>query len=113
MIESGQTPHLYSPEDMDPWDNDIYDKNFTHYGVRLSAEKTINFMVQHGDNAYQPPADRQSRFLDQIDILNAKDLANTDFACALNRSWVPTNMTVSYNNATQVLTLKGGDLTFD
>lgn len=38
-----------------------------------------------------------------------------DFACALNRSWIPTNLTVYYTESTQTLTIKptGGDITFD
>lgn len=115
MIDDGETPNLYSPAYMDTWDYETYDKNFTHYGLRMSSEKTINFMVQHGDSAYQPPAGRQSNYLDQIDIMNAADLANTTFVCALNRSWIPINLTYSFNSYTNVLTLKpvGIDVTFD
>jgi len=52
MLDDGESPNLYSPAYMDTWDYETYDKNFTHYGLRMSSEKTINFMVQHGDSAY-------------------------------------------------------------
>lgn len=58
MIDDGITPNLYSPAYMDTYAHDTYDKNFTHYGLRYSSNKTINFMVQNGDSAYVPPADR-------------------------------------------------------
>lgn len=37
-----------------------------------------------------------------------------DFACSLNRSWIPTNLTVFYTPSTQILTIKATtDLSFD
>jgi hypothetical protein len=63
-----------------------------------------------------PPANTQYGFLDQIDIMNAQDLMDMDFACALNSSWIPTNLTIYYTNSTQTLTIKpkvGNDFTFD
>jgi hypothetical protein len=55
------------------------------------------------------------QFLDSIEILNADDLADSDFACALNRTWNPINFTVYYNNGTKTLTLKpkSAGVTFD
>lgn len=58
MLDDGITPNLYSPAYMDIYQHTVYDKNFTHYGVRYSSNKTINFMVSNGDSSYVPPADR-------------------------------------------------------
>lgn len=117
MIDDGITPNLYSPAYMDTYQHDVYDKNFTHYGIRISSNKTINFMVQNGDSAYKPAADRAYQYLEQIDIMNAQDLEGMDFACALNRSWIPTNLTIYYTDSTQTLTIKpmnsGDMITFD
>lgn len=54
--------------------------------------------------------------MDQIDILNAEDLKDSDFACALNRTWIPTNLTVYYSDSTKTLTIKpyaGANISFD
>lgn len=45
MIDDGITPNLYSPSYMDTYQHTVFDKNFTHYGLRMSSNKTINFMV--------------------------------------------------------------------
>jgi alpha-glucosidase len=45
MIDDGITPNLYSPAYMDTYQHTVFDKNFTHYVIRMSSAKTINFMV--------------------------------------------------------------------
>jgi hypothetical protein len=118
MLDDGETPNPYSPAYMDTYAHDQFDKNFTHYGLRYSSQKTINFQVQHGDSSYQPAADRAYRLLDKIEIMNAQDLKDTDFACALDASWRPTNLTVFYSESNQILTIKpnatvDSDISFD
>lgn len=54
MIDDGMTPNLYSPDYMDTYQYQTYDKNFSHYLIRYSSDKTINFMLQNGDSDYMP-----------------------------------------------------------
>ena len=116
MIDDGVSPNLFSPPYMNTWMHDTYDKNFSHFTVRYSSNKTLNFMLSNGDSDYKVPSAMQYQYLDQIDILNAEDLSNSDFACALNRSWSPVALNVYYTDSTKTLTIKplaGTDLTFD
>lgn len=55
MIDDGISMNLFSPQYMDIYQHDVYDKNFTHYNIRISSNKTINFMVQNGDSNYTVP----------------------------------------------------------
>jgi len=57
-------------------------QKFTFWKLRY-AEKSINFWVEYGDFQYEPPAGYQIHYLSKIDILNANDLNETDFACYL------------------------------
>jgi hypothetical protein len=115
MIDDGVSPNLYSPSYMDTYDYKTFDKNFTHFNIRYAANKTINFMAQNGDIDYKGPESFSYQYLDQIDIMNAKDIADSDFACALNKSWVPLALNVFYTDSTQTLTIKpiSGSITFD
>lgn len=115
MIDDGVTPNLFSPPYMDIYQYQVFDKNFSHYNIRYSAGKTINFQLQNGDSDYKPSSSMNYQFLEQIDILNAQDIADTDFACSLNKSWIPLNMTVYYSESTKTLTIKPNTntLTYD
>jgi hypothetical protein len=55
------------------------------------------------------------QYLDKIEILDAEDLKNVDFACALNETWAYVNMNAYYSDATKTLTIKPvtNDVTFD
>ena len=47
--------------------------------------------------------------------MNAADLENSDFACALDKNWTPINLTVYYTQSTKTLTIKPqfvGSITF-
>ena len=44
--------------------------------------------------------------LDFIDILNADDLKDTDFACYMGLNLNPINLTYSYDEDSKILTLK-------
>lgn len=55
------------------------DEKYTYWKLRY-AEKSINFWVQYGNFDYEPEGLKIHQ-LDYIDILNAEDLANTNFAC--------------------------------
>ena len=115
MLDDGISPNIFSPSYFDIYQYHTYDKNFTHYNIRMSSDKTINFQLQNGDIDYQLPPNMTYQFLDSIEILNAEDLADSDFACALNRTWDPINFTVYYTNSTKTLTLKpkSAGVTFD
>lgn len=80
-------------------------QNFTNWKVRY-AEKSINFWVDMGDFTYEPPEGFQIQYLDKIEILNAEDLKNTSFACALDLNLDAKNLSVDYNNYTKILTIK-------
>ena len=115
MIDDGVTPNLFSPPYMDIYQYQVFDNNFSHYNIRYSAGKTINFQLQNGDSDYKPSSSMNYQFLEQIDILNAQDIADTDFACSLNKSWILLNMTVYYSESTKTLTIKPNTntLTYD
>lgn len=72
-------------------------------------------MLQNGDQDYKPSPQMQYQYLDKIEILDAEDLQNVDFACALNETWAYLDMTVYYQNATKTLVIKpaSSDVTFD
>lgn len=106
MFDDGISPNIFSPAYMDSYQYHTYDKNFSHYQVRYSSNKTINFMLQNGDIDYQAPSNMNYQYFQQIDIHNADDLKNSDFACALNRSWYATPLNVFYNDYTKTLTIK-------
>ena len=115
MIDDGISPNLFSPDYFNIWDYKTYDKNFVHYAIRMSSQNTINFMIQNGDQDYKPDASMMYQFLDRIEILDAEDLQNVTFACALNETWSYVDMIVYYSNATKTLTIKPASdkVTFD
>jgi hypothetical protein len=78
---------------------------FTFWKIRY-AEKSINFWVQNGDFNYTPPADQMVDHLDEINIYDAADLNDTNFACFLGTTINPVNLTINYNPYTKTLTLK-------
>jgi hypothetical protein len=55
------------------------------------------------------------QYLSKIEIHDADDLKNVDFACGINRGLTFINMTVFYNNGTKTLTIQpsASDVTFD
>jgi hypothetical protein len=82
-----------------------FNYNYTYWKLRY-AEKSINFWVQYGDFDYHPPEGMTIDTLQDIQILQAQDLNDTDFACFLGTNLNPINMTIDYNPYTYVLTLK-------
>jgi hypothetical protein len=115
MFDDGITPNIYSPDYFNIWDYQTYDKNFSHYNIRMSSEKSINFQLLNGDPDFRLPSEMKYQFLDKIEILDAEDLKDVDFACALNETWGFVDMTVYYSDATKTLTIKpvSDQLTFD
>lgn len=115
MIDDGISPNPFSPDYFNIWNHEAFDKNFSHFAIRMSSSNTINFMLQNGDQDYRPPQEMKYQYLDKIEILDAQDLQNVDFACALNETWSYVNMTVYYSEATKTLTIKpvNGDVTFE
>jgi len=115
MIDDGISPNVFSPSYFDIWQHQAFDKNFSHYAIRMSSSNTINFMLQNGDISYKPDPKMMYQYLDKIEILDAEDLAKIDFACALNETWSYVNLTVFYTGPTKTLTFKPVDslVTFD
>lgn len=115
MIDDGISPNIFSPDYFNIWDYKTYDKNFAHFAIRMSSQNTINFMLQNGDQDYHPSEQMMYQYLDKIEILDAEDLSNVDFACALNETWSSVDMQVFYANATKTLTIKpvSANVTFD
>ena len=115
MIDDGISPNMFSPDYFNIWDYKTYDKNFAHFAIRMSSSNTINFMLQNGDQDYRPSAEMMYQYLDKIEILDAEDLKNVDFACALNETWDYVDFTAYYADATKTLTLKpvNSNVTFD
>lgn len=115
MFDDGTTPNIYSPDYFNIWQYQTYDKNFSHYNIRMSAENTINFQAQNGDPDFRLPTDMKYQYLDKIEILDAEDLKNADFVCALNETWAYLDMTIYYSEATKILTIKpaSDQVTFD
>jgi alpha-glucosidase (family GH31 glycosyl hydrolase) len=54
MIDDGISPNIFSPSYFDIWDYKTFDKNFSHFAIRMSQQNTINFMLQNGDQDYRP-----------------------------------------------------------
>lgn len=115
MIDDGVTPNIYSPDYFNIWDYKNFDKNFSHYNIRISSENTINFQLQNGDPDFRLPETMKYQYLDKIEILDAEDLKDVDFACALNETWGYVDMNVFYSDATKTLTIKpiSEQVTFD
>lgn len=81
-------------------------QKFTYWKLRY-AGKSINFWVQEGDFSYEPPTGYQIHYLQSIDILDAEDLKDSDFACYLGLNLEPINLKKpDYNPSTKVLTIK-------
>jgi hypothetical protein len=93
LVDDGITTNIFNNTD------------YTFWKLRY-AEKSINFWVQYGDFDYVEPAGMSIATLQDIQILQAADLADTDFACFMGRNLYPVNMTIDYNPDTQVLRLK-------
>jgi lysosomal alpha-glucosidase len=115
MIDDGISPNLFSPDYFNIYQWKVFDKNFTHWNIRVSSANTINFQLQNGDIDYKPAPNMMYQYLDKIEIHDAEDLKNVDFACGINRGFSFINMTVFYNDGTKTLTIKpdANNVTFD
>ena len=100
MIDDGISPNPFSPDYFNIYQYQAYDKNFTHYNVRASSAKTINFQVLNGDIEYKPAPNMMYQYLDKIEIHDASDLQDVDFACGIDRSFSFIPMTAFYNSGT-------------
>ena len=69
------------------------------------AEKSINFWVDYGDFEYKLPEEMMIDQLDTIQILNAGDLNDTDFACFMGANMSAVNLTANYNPFNYTLTI--------
>jgi len=76
LIDDGNSSNSYAMNDTS------VHQNFTYWKLRY-AEKSINFWVQEGDFTYEPPKGYQIHLLENIQILNAEDLKDSNFACYL------------------------------
>jgi len=83
------------------WDN----IDFAFWKLRY-AEKSINFWIDWGKFDYEVPEGYTIDTLGAIHIVDAEDLAGTNFACTLGLNLFPTELERSYNPYTRVLTLK-------
>lgn len=81
----------------------------------MSSARTINFQLLNGDIDYKPAPNMMYQYLDKIEIHDAEDLKDVDFACGINRGLSFLDMKVYYNNGTKTLTIKpsASDVTFD
>jgi hypothetical protein len=115
MIDDGISVNPFSPDYMNIYNYQNFDKNFSHYNIRMSSANTINFMLQNGDIDYKPASNMMYQYLDKIEIHDADDLQNIDFACGIDRGFSFIPMTPFYNNGTKTLTIKPSDsnVTFD
>lgn len=115
MIDDGISPNLFSPDYFNIYQWKVFDKNFTHYNVRISSANTINFQLLNGDLDYKPASNMMYQYLDKIEIHDAQDLQNVDFACGINRGFSFIPMTAFFNNGTKTLTIKpdNTNVTFD
>jgi hypothetical protein len=115
MIDDGISVNPFSPDYMNIYNYQNFDKNFSHYNIRMSSANTINFMLQNGDIDYKPAANMMYQYLDKIEIHDADDLQNIDFACGIDRGFSFIPMTPFYNNGTKTLTIKpnNSNVTFD
>mmetsp|Transcript_21981 Transcript_21981/g.16338 ORF Transcript_21981/g.16338 Transcript_21981/m.16338 type:complete len:120 (+) Transcript_21981:1658-2017(+) len=86
---------------VDSWDN----VDFAYWKLRY-ADKSINFWIDWGKFDYSVPEGYTIDTLGAIHILDASDLAGTNFACFLGLNLYPTELESSYNPYTQVLTIK-------
>lgn len=85
---------------------DSYDNyTFTAWKLRY-AQKSINFWVNYGVFGYSVPADYTIDQLDKIIILDAADLAGTDFACFMGTTMTPVGIDYSFDESLAQLTLK-------
>jgi len=82
------------------WDN----IDFAFWKLRY-AEKSINFWIDWGKFDYKVPEGYTIDTLGAIHILDAEDLAGTNFACTMGLNLFPSNLVYSYNPYTKVLTL--------
>ena len=63
-------------------DGQTKDTGFAYWKLRL-AQNTITFWLKDGDRDYVQPEGHMSQYVEKINILQAKDLANVDFACVI------------------------------
>lgn len=75
--------------------------DFTLWKLRY-AEKSINFWVKYGNQQYSPK-DQLIDTLDYIDIVDAEDLADTNFACYMGTGLTPVDLLPDYNPDTKTL----------
>lgn len=75
--------------------------DFTLWKLRY-ADKSINFWVQYGNQQYTPK-DQLIDTLEYIDIVDAEDLADTNFACYMGIGLTPVDLIPDYNPGTKTL----------
>jgi alpha-glucosidase (family GH31 glycosyl hydrolase) len=82
--------------------------NFAYWKFRL-ASNTITFWIEEGDSQYNPPKTQKSHYVENFKILQAADLAETDFACLIGQDMAVTQILPDYNSGTQTLELRAND----
>ena len=81
-------------------------EEYTFWKVRM-AEKAINFWVERGNYLFDVYA-KDKQIIDQLEevkILGAQDLNNTDYACYMGTELNPKKMNYTYDAVTETLTL--------
>jgi len=79
---------------------------YTFWKIRV-GEKSINFWVERGNFLYD--VHKHGFLIDQLDeirILGAKSLNDTDYACYLGTTLEPERMDATYDEALEILTIK-------
>lgn len=80
--------------------------NHAFWRLRL-AQNTVTFWLEGGSRSYD--SGLKNQYLESVRIVQAKDLAKTDFACAITHDLVATTVAVNYNSGSEVLELRPVD----
>jgi len=78
---------------------------FTFWKIKYSV-KNINSWIEYGDSEYVPQEGNKADQLEEVRILQAENLADTDFACYIGKDMIPHEITHTYNKYSKILSLK-------